>query len=427
MKQKFIKSAAILIILSIIAKILSFIVRIILARTLDSSALAYYSLLNPTIVIIITIAQMGIPNALAKLVASDSKCRGIVKSSIILSILNNICLCFIFALIIPVISHLIYRDDNLIPCLVSVFPLIPIITISGLLKGYLIGRQEHVFSTFSSIIEEVVRIAFILFCFNYYNGLNSIMMCNVAILSISVSEIASIVFMFIRTFFITRYKRKYPLATHYREILNLSLPMTGARIVGSLTYFLEPIIMIAGFNIVYKDLMIESYSILNNYVVPLITMPSFISVTLSTYLLSSFTFLVSKKQYRQARKLLFTIVLICLFIGIVCGLGCYYYSDTLLRSLFHNSSGIEFTKLISFPFIIYSIQPVLSSILHAYDKSKSALFSTITGSVVRLLIVFSLTPFIKGYSLLLALILGMLTTTLIHLFNVIRYSKQYLK
>ena len=61
MKKTIIQSTMILIIVSLVAKVLSFFVRILLARTLSEQAMNYYTLASPTMVFVITLAQMGIP------------------------------------------------------------------------------------------------------------------------------------------------------------------------------------------------------------------------------------------------------------------------------------------------------------------------------------------------------------------------------
>ena len=57
LKKTVLQSTVILVIVSVIAKALSFIVRIMLARTLSPSAMNYYTLAAPTMVFFITLAD----------------------------------------------------------------------------------------------------------------------------------------------------------------------------------------------------------------------------------------------------------------------------------------------------------------------------------------------------------------------------------
>ena len=80
-------------------------------------------------------------------------------------------------------------------------------------------------------------------------------------------------------------------------------------------------------------------------------------------------------------------------------------------------------KIYSLPFIIYSLQPVFSSILHALNLSKKAMFDTIIGCILRLIILFICTPILNEYSLYLAIIISMLTTTLLHAYHIYKVLK----
>ena len=75
MKKTVFVSAFHLIYISVLAKILSFLVRILLARKLGSEAMNYYSLTAPTMVFLISMVQQGIPGALSKLSAQKSNPR----------------------------------------------------------------------------------------------------------------------------------------------------------------------------------------------------------------------------------------------------------------------------------------------------------------------------------------------------------------
>ena len=86
LKKTVLQSTVILVIVSVIAKALSFIVRIMLARTLSPSAMNYYTLAAPTMVFFITLAQMGIPGALSKVIAQSDHPHQPLKVSVILSL-----------------------------------------------------------------------------------------------------------------------------------------------------------------------------------------------------------------------------------------------------------------------------------------------------------------------------------------------------
>ena len=197
MKNKIIQSTILLIIFSVIAKALSFFVRIYLARTLSADAMNIYSLASPTLVFIITIAQMGIPAALSKVIAQSKSSASALLTSIILSLVNNIIVITLFMLLIPFLAQIILKDAQIIPVMKAMLPMIPMVTLSGLLKGYLQGKQEHVSACASQMFEEIFRIIYLLISFTNAPVMTPVRMAEIAMLSVFVGECGSSLYMFI--------------------------------------------------------------------------------------------------------------------------------------------------------------------------------------------------------------------------------------
>ena len=67
MNNRFIKSTFILMIGSLITKLLGFIIRIAFTRIIGSDGINLYSLIMPTYLLLITIAQLGLPIAISSI------------------------------------------------------------------------------------------------------------------------------------------------------------------------------------------------------------------------------------------------------------------------------------------------------------------------------------------------------------------------
>ena len=74
-KSKFIKSTIILIIGGFITKILGLIIKIVTTRYMGDEGIGIYMLIMPTFMLFITIAQLGFPIAVSKLVAEEKQRR----------------------------------------------------------------------------------------------------------------------------------------------------------------------------------------------------------------------------------------------------------------------------------------------------------------------------------------------------------------
>lgn len=428
MKKTIIRSTLLLIIVSVFAKILSFIVRILLARNLSVEAMSYYTLAAPTMVIIITLAQMGIPSALSKVIAENDYERKPLAASILITIITNTIIALLFLLCIPYLAHTILKQNIIQPVLYSIVPLIPVVSLSGILKGYLYGIQQHLHATNTQIFEELTRVFFLLGMFLCNPTLDAIEMATLAMFSITIGEVASIIYMllcikkqkkhsFVSLSFFQNLCKK-----DFSDIYNVAIPMTSSRLIGSLTYFLEPIVMVIGLNTLQVQTMVHAYGELNGYVLPILTMPSFITITLSNFLLPSFTYHFTRNHIAHAKKLFNVIIGCCFLIGVSCSFICYQYAEELLQLFYHNTNGADVLRQLSWPFALYSLQPPLSSMMHALSKSRGAMFDTLLGCIVRILCVIAL-AYTGPSSLTIGLTLGMLVTTILHaikLANVLR-------
>lgn len=426
MKKTILKSTFYLILVSIIAKALSFFVRILLARSLSADAMNLYSLASPTMVFVITLAQMGIPNALSKVIAQKENTSGPMKISILISIINNLIVTSLFIFLIPILAHSILKQNLIMPVLYAIVPLIPMVTLSGLLKGYLFGIQKHLSATACQVFEESTRILFLLLVFHLFPTMDVVSMAKTAMFSVTIGEIGSSLFMLANLRKKTSGRLKFNrLFTNlhkesFDEVLSISIPMTGSRLIGSLTYFLEPIIMVLGLSAFSASSMINAYGQLNGYVLPILTMPSFITVTLSNFLLPSFTYHYARGNHKTASKLFTVIIGTCFLIGCTCSFICFQFNEQLMMLFYHNTLGADLLKTLAWPFAFYALQPPLSSMLHALSHSRETVIDTFSGSLTRLLCVACLTPIVHEYSLALGLTLGMMITTILHAINVTR-------
>ncbi len=417
MKKKIFLSTILLVLISSIAKILSFAVRIYLGRTACIPAMNLSAAAMPTLVFLIALAQIGIPSALSKLIAQSMNPLNSILSALIISLINNVILIGLFMIFIPLLSEMMFHQSDNHALLQSMIYMIPMVTLSGICKAILQGFQHHEAACLSQIFEEIFRLVFLWIAFSFEIK-DSLELARIAMLSVFVGECGSTLFMLIYIMLKKNpfKRRQHDLKLeHFIEILSLSIPMTGSRLIGSFTYFLEPILY---FSFSKSAVFETTYGSFNGYVMPLITMSGFISVTLASALLPTFVYEKKHHHLERAKKIFYLISVICIVISMSCAFVTFFFSEQILFLFYHTKEGTHLLMSASLPFIFYSLQPVLSSILHALDQSKQALIDTIAGCVLRLGIILVCTPFIHEHSLLLAIILSMLLTTFMHAFRV---------
>ena len=396
-----------IIIAASIAKILSFLIRILFARTLSMEAMHYYTLISPTLMLALTLSQLSFPLALSKMIAKYDDHPTILRVNRHLLYLFNGCIMILLLLCAPFISRLLQTDLTIL--IYTILPILPLTSISASLKGRLSGLQKHKCSAFSQIPEEIVRIVFLIIAYPYLKQMNDIHAACAAMWSISISELGSIIYLLFNL--PKQNKTRLQLSTKqiYQEFLQIAIPASLSRFIGSLTYFIEPLLL----SLLSLQNYLNDYTLIYGYLIPLITMPSFLAISLSNYLLPSFVYYQEHQQHQKASKLCFIIICSCAMIGISSSLFCYYYGEPLLMFLYQNHHGIDLLKALAIPFSIYSLQPALAALMHGLNLSKQSFYDTLYGCLFRIIIYF-FASFCSSHILILSLVGSMLLTTILH-------------
>ncbi|MDD6467865.1 MAG: oligosaccharide flippase family protein [Erysipelotrichaceae bacterium] len=421
MKTKLYRAAFWLFITSLITKLLSFFIKIFLARTMSLETMQLYTLASSTMIFFITIVQLGIPSTLNTLLAKNHHGTTIMQNSIFISIITNSMTIVLFLSAFPLITHSLNIPSSAYSILWSIIPILPLVSISGICKGYFLGKQKIILSTSSGITEEITRFLFLFFTFPYVHQ-NPVSYATIALLSIAVGEIGTILHFLIISripypFYQIRHRFKQNINTkQVKQILSYSFFMTTGRMVGSFTHFLEPLLF-ALYPLIQSD-MITIFSYLHGYVLPILTLPSFFTLALSSWLLSSLSYHFAHKQHQKSKQILFFVIFLSFLLGLFGSIICFFFPQQITNLFYHSTDAAPLLKNLAFPFLLFTIQSPLSTILHAYEKSFLSLMDTIIGNLFRLFAIVFLPTFLNIHVVPFALVMGMLITSSLHLYHI---------
>src|SRR5699024_10551143 len=166
-KQSFIKGTIILIIAGMITRFLCFINLLVVARFMVHVGVVLYMMALPTLFLVLTLTQLGLPTAISKRVAEATtkgqkhKVKQILIVSLTITGCTSIFITIGLVSLIPWISTNLYTDQRVLFPLYAISPVIPIIAISSVLKGYFQGKQNMKPQCYALIIEQVIRICFV--------------------------------------------------------------------------------------------------------------------------------------------------------------------------------------------------------------------------------------------------------------------------
>ena len=426
MKNNFIKSTIILIIAGFITKALGMIIKISLTRAISTEGIGVYSLVLPTFNLFITLCSMGIPIAISKLISEHKhNNKRVVLSIVPIILLFNVFLMGILFLIAPILSKYLLKNSVTYYPLMAVGLTLPFICISSILKGYFFGKEEMVPNSLSNIVEQLMRLFLTIWFIPklMVYGLN-IAITGVVLINV-ISEFVSILVLLIfipRNIEIHISDFKYD-ASIIKDLLSISIPTTGSRLIGSLTVFLEPIILTFVLSMVgYSSNYITiEYGIINGYVYPLLLLPSFFTMAISNALMPVVSNCYSNRNYRYTKYKIKQAILLSLMIGIPCTLLFMFIPEFFLNLIYNTNEGVNYIKIIAPIFILHYIQGPLTTSMQGMGLAKEAMMGTLMGSVIKTILLFVLSLFGIGmWGLLIASLSNIVFVTLHHAYYVIK-------
>jgi stage V sporulation protein B len=414
MKNNFFKSTIILLIGGLLTKALGMLIKIVMARLIGTKVLGTYMLILPTFILLISLSQFGFPLALSKLIGENTRNnKRLIFSIIPVLIIINIILIILIVLLSPIISNKLLHNKDLYVSIISMSLVIPFTSISSICRSYFFGKQKMFPHVLSNIVEDLVRLIIIVIGIPIIKQLGTkYIVCFLILINI-ISEIIStlILIVFLPKNITIKKEDLYPNKSYIKDSLKICIPNTTSKLIGSIGFFLEPIIFT---NILIKEYNLNyittEYGIISGYVIPLILLPSFFTLALSQALLPVISKDSVQNNINSIKKKVSYTILFSLIIGLPVTIILLIKGDLLLQLIYHTNKGINYLKILAPICLLEYIQTPLSTTLDALNKSKDNLKITILGTIIRTI---SLLIFYKLgiYSLIISISLNILITT----------------
>jgi len=272
----------------------------------------------------------------------------------------------------------------------------PNMALACTLKGYFYGKQKMLPNTISNIIEQSIRILFILFFLpslvkkSLLLGITCYLLLNI------VTEAASIItFLFLlpKNTCIQINDISYD-KTVFKQLFDTSLPLVSSRIIGNIGYFFEPIILsntllAVGYS---SDFFLREYGIYNSYSLALLLMPSFLIQAICTSIIPEVSKYYSLKRYDLVKERTKQAIVISSIIGFITVIIVTLFRNPLLELVYATNLGSNYILSLAPFFTIYYLEAPISSILQGIGYGAYTLKTTTIGVFIKLftLFVFSL-------------------------------------
>ena len=423
-KNKFITSAIILMIGSIITKLINMVIRIGISRTIGTTGMGVYMLVVPTFSLFISLSQMGLPVAISKLVSEKkSNNRNLVFSATFTIMAFNLILLTAIVLSANLIANKLLHDQRTYQAIISMALVLPFISISSILRGYYFGKQKMIPHVCSNVIEDIVRmiVIFIGLPISYNYGIEYAI--SFIILSNIVSETVSIMILLMFAPKKMQIKKSdiKPDYNNIKNIFKIGVPTTGSRLISSLGACLEPIILTSVLltNGYSNNFIVTEYGVITGHILPILVMPSFFTSAISSSLIPVISEAYVNQKYAYVKNKLKQAILLSLACGIPFTIFLIIFSNQSLSFLYNTTVGNNYLKIVAPFFLTYYIQTPLSAFLQAIGKSTHAMIDNLIGISLKLLIIFILGYFNIGlFNLIIALVTNIIIVTLLHYLNI---------
>lgn len=423
-KNKFITSAIILMIGSIITKLINMVIRIGISRTIGTTGMGVYMLVVPTFSLFISLSQMGLPVAISKLVSEKkSNNRNLVFSATFTIMAFNLILLTAIFLSANLIANKLLHDYRTYQAIESMALVLPFISISSILRGYYFGKQKMIPHVCSNVIEDIVRmiVIFIGLPISYNYGIEYAI--SFIILSNIVSETVSIMILLMFAPKKMQIKKSdiKPDYNNIKNIFKIGVPTTGSRLISSLGACLEPIILTSVLltNGYSNNFIVTEYGVITGHILPILVMPSFFTSAISSSLIPVISEAYVNQKYTYVKNKLKQAILLSLACGIPFTIFLIIFSNQSLSFLYNTTVGNNYLKIVAPFFLTYYIQTPLSAFLQAIGKSTHAMIDNLIGISLKLLIIFILGYFNIGlFNLIIALVTNIIIVTLLHYLNI---------
>ncbi|WP_373892912.1 stage V sporulation protein B [Virgibacillus natechei] len=431
-KQTFLQGALILILAGMITRFLGFINRLVVARLMGEEGVGLYMMALPTLFLVMTLVQLGLPVAIAKRVAEaeakndQAKIKKILTVSLIITGISSVIFTITMIFAAPFIATTLLTDERTLYPLLAISPIVPIIAISSVLRGYFQGKQNMKPQSYAQVLEQIVRITCVAIFIKVLLPYGIEYAAAGAMFSVILGEFASLLYMVhtfkrkktikIRSNFFTYLKKS---KDTLKELFSIALPSTGSRLISSFSNFLEPILVaqslaIAGFA---ASTATKQYGELTGYVLPLLFLPTFITQSLSIALVPSISEAAAKSDKKLIHYRIHQSVRISFASGAIATIVLSLFSVPILTYMYGNGNASHFLVLMAPFFILLYIQSPLQAALQALDLAKPAMWNSLIGAACKFIVLVFLAsnPNFGIMGVAIAMSVGVVLVTLLHL------------
>lgn len=421
-RQSFVYGAFILLAASVFNRTVGFIYQIIMMRLIKPEGVGLFNMAFPIYIMILVVASMGIPVAVAKLVAEEVAKNNlpgayrIFKISFLAILISSLALTVLLTVGAPLLQEYIFPNPKVYYCFISLVPGVMVVSLCSAFRGFFQGLQRMAPTAATQAVEQLVRVTAGLFIawLLLPRGVEY------AAIGVSLGVVCGelVGFVFMLWIYITRRPRLgtahgclagETFTTTTRRIFGLGIPVTLTRFVSTAIMSLEAILIphrlqAAGMSL---DQATDTFGQLVGIAETLLFTPGVVTIALATALVPAISDALAQGNTRLVHSRIEEAVRLTTLTGIPMVAFFLILPRELCQFLFgYGSAAIPlFILALSGPFIY--LNQTTTGILQGLGRPSIPFKNLLIASVVKILGIYFLTAItslnVQGTALALAL------------------------
>lgn len=442
-KQSLFQGALVLTISAFITKLLGFAITIIQSRILGAEGIGLQMMVMPVMGLMMTLTTLGLPVAISKAIAeADSKgdlprIKRILFISLSITGSLSLVLFIVMSYFSKIFAFHFLADQRSYYSFIALLPVIPILAIQGVLRGYFRGRQNMNPIAIAQVIEQIARIGLLIFLVRLLIPYGIEYAAAGAIIASVIGELVSLLYLFITFKISTGYKFKrrhiFNPFTHGKadliELLQTGLPTTGNSFFRSILRVIQPIVISQSLLKMGMtgSMIAEQFGMLTGYVFPLLFFPGFINHSLSIALVPAISEANASKNKRLVNRRIGQAVRVSLLVGVPSTVILYVFAKPLLTLVYRAPEAAYLLALTAPFFLLQYFHSPLTSALVGLGHATTAMFNNIIPKIISLALIY---PFahllgLGIYGIALTFCLSVVLETVMHFVALFRYNGHF--
>lgn len=405
-KQSFVYGAFILLAASVFNRAVGFIYQMAMMRLIKPEGVGLFNMAFPIYVMVLVVASMGIPVAVAKLVAEEVAKNNlpgayrIFKISFSAILISSLLITISLVLAVPLLQQYIFPNPKVYYCFISLVPGVMIVSLCSAFRGFFQGLQRMTPTAVTQAVEQLVRVT---------AGLSIAWLMlprgvEYAAIGISLGVICGelVGFIFMLWIYLTRRPRLVlahrrsphePIFQSAGRIFELGIPVTLARFVSTAIMSLEAILIpsrlqAAGMSL---DLATDTFGQFMGIAQTLLFTPGVVTIAMATALVPAISDALAQGNIRIVHSRIEEAVRLTALTGIPMVSVFLILPRELCQSLFGYVSAATplMIMALSGPFIY--LNQTVTGILQGLGKPSVPFKNLVISSAVKITAIYYLT------------------------------------